>query len=151
MRRSPAAPVTSRTHATMAIRPWTCSGSSQSILEPRASILTEDTIAHILLIFFLVFLGCLTGVDAVNLIQCGARLRDAQAAAGNTTNSTSSVPTLHLTYEQCINECGGGTGDVNWDAFSQSFGAWFLPWIALMFQIPFGSECMWHLNISLPF
>ena len=48
---------------------------------------------------------------------------------------------LQLSYEQCLALCGGGMGDIDWETFSQSFGAWFLPWIALMFQIPFGSEC----------
>ena len=42
-------------------------------------------------------------------------------------------------------------GDVIWETFSQSFGAWYLPWIALMFQIPFGAECMWNPDISFPF
>ena len=31
-------------------------------------------------------------------------------------------------------------GDINWPGFSQNFGAWLLPWITLMFQIPFGAE-----------
>jgi hypothetical protein len=31
-------------------------------------------------------------------------------------------------------------GDVNWQGLSQNFGAWLLPWITLMFQIPFGAE-----------
>jgi len=95
----------------------------------------------IALVYFLVSLGCLTSVGAVNLRQCGARLKDLQEGTWNTTNSTSAPPPLHLSYEECILECGGGTGDINWDKFSQSFGAWFLPWIALMFQIPFGAEC----------
>jgi len=99
------------------------------------------TIARVLLAYLFVSLGCLTSVGAVNLRQCGARLKDLQEGAWNATNSTSSPPPLHLSYGECIAECGGGTGDVNWDSFSQSFGAWFLPWIALMFQIPFGAEC----------
>jgi len=80
-------------------------------------------------------------VNAANLVKCGARLQAAQQGAWNATNSTSPAPILQLTYEQCVAECGGGIGDIEWEAFSQTFGAWFLPWIALTFQIPFGSEC----------
>ena len=98
------------------------------------------TTARILLACLFVSLGCLTNVGATNLRECGARLKDLQEGTWNATNSTSPPPPLRLSYEECVSECGGGTGDVNWDAFSQSFGAWFLPWIALMFQIPFGGE-----------
>jgi len=45
-----------------------------------------------------------------------------------------------MTYEQCLAECGGGLGDVNWSVFSQSVTTWYIPWIALIFQIPFGAE-----------
>jgi len=108
------------------------------------------TIARASLVFLLVFMRCLATVDATNLRECGTRLQAAQEDAWNATNSTSLAPVLHLSYEQCVAECGGGIGDVNWEAFSQSFGAWFLPWIALMFQIPFGAECALNLDISLP-
>ncbi|KAF9645087.1 hypothetical protein BDM02DRAFT_3189991 [Thelephora ganbajun] len=109
----------------MGIQPWTRSGC---------------TTVRISLVFLLVFMVCLTGVDTVNLDVCGAMLEAAHEGAWNATNSTSPPPPLHLSYEQCVNECGGGIGDINWESFSQSFGAWFLPWIALMFQIPFGAE-----------
>jgi hypothetical protein len=102
----------------------------------------ECPIARISLAFLLVAMGYLTGVDAVNLGRCGKRLQAAQRGAWDATNATSPAPALHLSYEECITECGGGIGDVNLEAFSQSFGAWFLPWISLAFQIPFGAECM---------
>ena len=80
-------------------------------------------------------------VDAVRLTACGARLREQQAKEWNATHDpTEPPPPLSLSYEQCLVECGAGLGDVNWRAFSQSFSAWLLPWIALMFQIPFGAE-----------
>lgn len=143
---------TSRTYAAMGIQPRTRSGLSRSILVPETSMTKGgSTTARILLILFLVSLECLTSVGAANLIQCGERLRDAQQGALNATNSTSPPPLLHLSYAECVAECGGGTGDVNWSQFSQSFGAWFLPWVALMFQIPFGAECTCHFSASLPF
>jgi hypothetical protein len=110
-------------------------------LEPK-TLMTDGgyTAARVSLVF-LMFMGYLATANAVNLAKCGARLKEAQDAAWNATNPTSPPPELHLSYEQCVAECGGGIGDVNLEAFSQSFGAWFLPWIALMFQIPFGAEC----------
>ena len=103
------------------------------------------TTARISLASILVLALCFAGVEAVNLKQCGNIL---QAAQQNATNGTSPAPVLRLSYEECVVKCGGGIGDITWGAFSQSFGAWFLPWIALMFQIPFGAECAWHFNDS---
>ena len=79
-------------------------------------------------------------VVAVDLQACGARLQEQQDASWNATNNTGTPPQLSLSYEQCLAECGSGLGDVNWESFSQNFGTWLLPWIALMFQIPFGAE-----------
>ena len=81
------------------------------------------------------------GVQAVKLDQCGDRLRNAQDAAWNATHPSDPPPPLNLTYEQCLAECGKGLGSITWDVFPQSITAWFLPWIVLAFQIPFGAEC----------
>ena len=78
-------------------------------------------------------------VGAVDLEVCGARLQEQQDVVWNATHQTE-PPQLLLTYEQCSVECGTGLGDVNWRALSGTFGSWLLPWIALMFQIPFGAE-----------
>ena len=86
------------------------------------------------------FVAHLPCVDAADLQACGARLQERQDAAWNATNHTESPPQFSLPYEQCLVECGSGMEDVNWESFSQNFGAWLLPWIALMFQIPFGAE-----------
>ena len=53
---------------------------------------------------------------------------------------TEPPPPFSLSYERCLVECGSGLGDINWKGFSQTFGAWLLPWIALMFQMPFGAK-----------
>lgn len=96
------------------------------------------------LLIVLEFVAYFPRVDAVDLTACGARLQGQQDAAWNATNQTGPPPTLSLSYEQCLVECGGGMGDVNWEGFSQNFGAWLLPWIALMFQIPFGADRKFH-------
>ena len=97
------------------------------------------TATSLLIVFQLITL-----VDAVNLKACGARLQKQQNAAWNTTYDMESPPPLRLSYEQCLVECGPGVGDVNWQGLSPNFGAWLLPWIALMFQIPFGAEREYH-------
>ncbi|KAF9649011.1 hypothetical protein BDM02DRAFT_3114536 [Thelephora ganbajun] len=87
----------------------------------------------------LLLLACPMVVHAVKMDECGARLKEAQAVAWNATHS-SVPPPLQITYEQCLVECGGGLGDISWSAFSQSVITWFIPWVALSFQIPFSAE-----------
>ena len=84
---------------------------------------------------------CPLGVYTVNLDECANRLKDAQAATWNATHPSIPPPPLNLTYEQCLAECGKGLGNISWDVFAQSITAWFLPWVVLLFQIPFGAEC----------
>lgn len=80
-------------------------------------------------------------VDAINLVACGSKLQEQQNIAQNTTYTTDPPPQLRVSREQCLAVCGTGMGDINWPGFAQNFGAWLLPWITLMFQIPFGGEC----------
>ena len=90
-------------------------------------------------------------MNTVKLADCGARLMDAQAAEWNATHPSSEPPPpLQLTYEQCLDECGRGLGDISWDVFTQSVTAWFLPWIVLLFQIPFGAECEFLHRYPIP-
>lgn len=91
---------------------------------------------------FLMVTACFVGANAVNLVECGGRLQAARERSWNAANGTSPAPVLRLSRQECMAECGAGIGDFSWEAFSQSFGAWFLPWISLMFQIPFGGECV---------
>ena len=151
MRGSPTLPTVSRTRTAMESKPLARSGLSWLTSGPKMLIDGGHAIVRISLTV-LVFVGCLTtNVDAMNLEACGKGLNGAQENAWNATNGTSAGPTLQLTYEQCVAQCGGGIGDINWGAFSQSFGAWFLPWIALMFQIPFGAEGKWYIYVSSSF
>ena len=85
-----------------------------------------------------------TLVDAVNLGACGARLQGEYNATWNAAHPTESPPLLLISYEQCLVECGAGMGSIDWEDFSGHFGAWLLPWIALMFQIPFSAEREFH-------
>ena len=105
------------------------------------------TKAALLVIFlFTIHLPC---AGAADLAACGVRLRAQQNTTQNATNTTEPPPVFTISYEQCLTECGSGLGDVNWQFFSQNFGAWFLPWISVMFQIPFGAERKFQIRVSL--
>jgi hypothetical protein len=55
-------------------------------------------------------------------------------------NSVSVADAVGFTYEFCVTKCGPGFEKFNWPDFSQQFSAWLLPWLALVSQLPFGSE-----------
>ena len=90
-----------------------------------------DPVAIVRLRLPCLFLLCLFvhEVNTVNLVQCGANLANEPGQ--------SNPPSM--TYTECVETCGGGAGDFQWTMFSQSFGSWLLPWLALIFQLPFGA------------
>lgn len=45
-----------------------------------------------------------------------------------------------ITYELCTKACGTGSEAFMWSVFSQQFSSWLLPWLALVSQLPFGSD-----------
>ena len=81
-----------------------------------------------------------TRVDAVNMKTCGTKLLEQQNAAWNVTNATVSPSALKISREQRMTNCGTGMGGISWKRFPRTFGTWCIPWISLMFQIPFGAE-----------
>ena len=125
-------------HASFAINSYRCVKRSElpgPLLKMSHSLAPTMT-----LLVVLQLMAHIPYVDAINLEACGARVLGRQIAAQNTTHTTDPSLLLDFSYEQCLVECGTGVGDVDWQGFSQTFGAWLLPWIALMFQIPFGAE-----------
>ena len=86
----------------------------------------SPTVMKLLLVFQ--FVAHFPRVGGINLAICGIRLEVEQGTP------------LHISYEQCLAECGTGIGDIDWVALSGSLGTWLLPWITLMFQIPFSAE-----------
>ncbi|KAG1874744.1 hypothetical protein DFJ58DRAFT_650894 [Suillus subalutaceus] len=45
-----------------------------------------------------------------------------------------------FTYHTCYHHCGSGTQNPTWANISQQFGAWLLPYLALISQLPFGAR-----------
>ncbi|KAF9458558.1 hypothetical protein BDZ94DRAFT_1270343 [Collybia nuda] len=52
----------------------------------------------------------------------------------NITNATA------ITYDLCVRACGSDPEGFRWPVFSQQFSSWLLPWLALVSQLPFGSQ-----------
>jgi hypothetical protein len=101
--------------------------------------ITDDVIPLTVVLLVILLVVSTGRVDAINLAQCGDGLRKQQGTEWNKTH-TEPPPQFNLTYEQCLAHCGSGMGDIDWVRFSETFSSWLLPWIALMFQIPFGAE-----------
>ncbi|KAF8839344.1 hypothetical protein BDN67DRAFT_997316 [Paxillus ammoniavirescens] len=45
-----------------------------------------------------------------------------------------------ITIDACYSQCGTGQEPFEWETFSQDFGAWLLPYLALISQLPFGGK-----------
>ncbi|KAG6817372.1 hypothetical protein H0H87_009559 [Tephrocybe sp. NHM501043] len=54
-----------------------------------------------------------------------------------------------MTYNLCVTACGSGSERFHWDTFSQQFGAWLLPWLALISQLPFGTHSLLQNLLSV--
>ena len=90
------------------------------------------------IILSVIHLPCVRGVD---LNACYAKLgAPLPPLSPNMTEPSPPSPPLNISYKQCLANCGTGVGNIDWQHFPQNFGVWFLPWISLMFQIPFGAE-----------
>jgi len=103
--------------------------------------------ARILLIFLIPVLP--TGASKWG--QCLSNLRNATwressgIFSGGTDNHGHPTPltnvTTAVTYDLCKIACGSGpSSGVSWLTFLDQFGAWVLPWLALVSQLPFGAN-----------
>ncbi|KZV73315.1 hypothetical protein PENSPDRAFT_603094 [Peniophora sp. CONT] len=51
-----------------------------------------------------------------------------------------------IPYDFCVKECGAAPVPFDWTTFSTNFSTWLLPWLALVSQLPFGSQFR-HQNV----
>ncbi|OAX40776.1 hypothetical protein K503DRAFT_841407 [Rhizopogon vinicolor AM-OR11-026] len=94
----------------------------------------------------------LRGAHAVNITDCFLEFR---GNANQTLNATGLVSATGeqvanvmpdilsatgFTYKACLQACGAQTGTPSWGNISQQFGAWLLPYLALISQLPFGAR-----------
>ncbi|KAG5734151.1 hypothetical protein E4T56_gene1216 [Termitomyces sp. T112] len=93
------------------------------------------------LIIILLFIPAISGV---NFDQCLEDIRSGHwGEFGGRNNAGHPVAISNataITYELCLRACGSGPEPFQWSVFSQQFSSWLLPWLALVSQLPFGSE-----------
>ncbi|KAG2143384.1 uncharacterized protein EDB93DRAFT_584706 [Suillus bovinus] len=104
------------------------------------------------ILFFLLLLPFLKGTYAsnINITDCFVNFRSnanqsldpSGLVNGNGGNVLSSdiMSAVGFTYETCLSQCGSGTQNPTWANISQQFGAWLLPYLALISQLPFGAR-----------
>ncbi|GLB39631.1 hypothetical protein LshimejAT787_0701410 [Lyophyllum shimeji] len=98
-------------------------------------------------IYVTLLLALLTShaVMGVELDKCLQAVRNGTwgqvGGFGNDGHPVANISTAKaITYELCIKACGKGPEPFQWTTFSQQFSAWLLPWLALVSQLPFGSN-----------
>ncbi|KAG1773280.1 hypothetical protein EV702DRAFT_583207 [Suillus placidus] len=101
---------------------------------------------------FLLLLPFLKGAYAsnINITDCFIQFRyhanqsldPSGLVNGNGGNVSSSdiMNAVGFTYQICLSQCGSGTQNPTWANISQQFGAWLLPYLALISQLPFGAR-----------
>ncbi|KAF8835809.1 hypothetical protein BDN67DRAFT_974877 [Paxillus ammoniavirescens] len=104
---------------------------------------------HILSVILLV-LVLIDYSSAVNFSQCLIDIQlfanETQDTSGLRFNNGSQVPVQSIfnataiTIDACYSQCGTGQEPFDWQTFSQDFGAWLLPYLALISQLPFGAR-----------
>jgi len=113
-----------------------------------------------LLPFVVVAITCIPTISAIDLDTCTNDIMQ-DWISWNSSNNTSpnhlidwtacsplkpsdvaDITKVTLTYPQCMCLCGSGLGVLSWNDLTRNFGTWISPWIALMFQLPLGSEDM---------
>ena len=97
------------------------------------------------LVFALVIFSLISGAtSSTKFDQCLNDIRNGTwGQVGGMNNTGHPVPVSEataITYELCNLACGTGSEAFDWPMFSQQFGVWLLPWLALISQLPFGAR-----------
>lgn len=96
-------------------------------------------------ILFVIALGIVKPTLGVNFTECFADIRrGAFGPDGGTDGSGHPVSNISdavgITFALCERACGTGPTPLSWPISLQKFGAWLLPWLALISQLPFGAS-----------
>jgi hypothetical protein len=63
-----------------------------------------------------------------------------EGSLDNSGNRVSHEFTTAISYDLCKLACGSDPEPFSWTVFSAQFSAWLIPWLALVSQLPFGSQ-----------
>ena len=108
-------------HAPFVIRQCRCVRGSKP---PNPSLtMSHPSPTTATLLIVLQFTARTPCADAVHdLTACGARVREQQNVARNTTYTTEPSPVLRISYEECLVDRGAGMKNVSWQGFLRNFG-----------------------------
>jgi hypothetical protein len=82
------------------------------------------------------FTECLANIQSGAFGELGlAGARDNQGLPVTNISTATAI-----TYNLCVEACGSAPEAFSWTDFSSQFSAWLLPWLALVSQLPFGSQ-----------
>ncbi|KAG6918808.1 hypothetical protein DXG01_011560 [Tephrocybe rancida] len=110
---------------------------------------------HVTFVVIIVMLIAASSANAfVNFHTCLEEVRSgAWGTIGGTDNRGRPISDISkataITYNLCITACGKGSERFRWDTFSQQFGSWLLPWLALVSQLPFGTHSILQNLLSV--
>jgi hypothetical protein len=103
-------------------------------------------LAQVRLSLLLFILLSVRSVRSVNFTQCLINVREKygdDTTIGGVDNNGIPVPARNataITYRLCVKECGSDPEPFDVSDFSEQFGNWLLPWLALLPQIPYGAN-----------
>jgi hypothetical protein len=78
--------------------------------------------------------------DCLLAVRHGLYGANTTGARDNRGNIVIAANATALSYDLCTSACGTGPEPFSWTVFSSQFSAWLLPWLALVSQLPFGSQ-----------
>jgi hypothetical protein len=117
------------------------------LLPTNLNVCIEDVHKFVSFIFIVTLTFWPTAVIGTNFTACLANVQQGLYGVGVDIGGTDnhgrpvnvSVAT-GLTYNLCLEACGGGQEPFNWSVFSMQFTSWLVPWLALISQLPFGAN-----------
>ncbi|KAG0696829.1 hypothetical protein DFH29DRAFT_181933 [Suillus ampliporus] len=87
------------------------------------------------------FIDCFnTFRDNANMTLDASGLVDVNGRSVANVSSDIMNNAVGFMYETCRSQCGQGSEKPTWANISQQFGAWLLPYLALISQLPFGAR-----------
>ncbi|KAM6492326.1 hypothetical protein JOM56_012050 [Amanita muscaria] len=99
---------------------------------------------RMIFIIFLVLRYTRQVMASTNFAECYNQLLNRNSTEGVVDGSgwpvTNISDAVGYTYQACLSQCGRGNEPFNWPEFNQQFTAWFLPWLALISQLPYGAH-----------
>ncbi|KAK0451451.1 hypothetical protein EV421DRAFT_2031250 [Armillaria borealis] len=94
---------------------------------------------------FIWVLPLISSAASINFSQCSADIQSGKYGVDGVLDNdglpmSTYENTTTVTLELCYRACGRGSEPISFLAFAQESGAWLVPWLALLSQLPFGAK-----------